>query len=59
MTRRSSHYAWRTLARGITWDTYHQRWAARVKKDGKLVFVGRFVELTTAVDERLKEERDE
>ena len=59
VTRRSFSYGWRTLARGITWDRYHQRWTARVKAGGMTVLVGRFVSLTTAVEERMKREEIE
>ncbi len=59
VTRRSCAYGWRTLARGITWDRYHRRWTARVKVAGRMVLVGRFVSLTTAVEERMKREEIE
>lgn len=53
--RRRSPFGWRTeLSRGITWDRYHRRWTARVKVGSRLVVIGRYVELTTAVDERLR-----
>lgn len=55
--RRRSTFGWRTeLSRGITWDRYHRRWTARVKVGSRLVVIGRYVELTTAVDERLRAE---
>lgn len=57
MKRRSMPFGWRTeLARGITWDRQRARWTARVMRDGRLVVVGRYVDLTTAVDERMKAE---
>lgn len=51
-------YGWRSdLVRGITWDKHCGRWTARARVDGRIVVVGRFIELTTAVEEKLKAEK--
>ena len=34
----------------VTWDASHQKWVARVWKDGKLVHVGRYLRRETAVE---------
>lgn len=43
---------------GIQWDKNRNKWCARIKKDGKNLFIGRYDDLQKAIEARINKEKE-